>query len=239
MINKAAFSILVFCLSFILSASFCTASQGPLAGKIIVIDPGHGGTENGAIANRVREADVNLAIGLKVRDRLAATGAIVVMTRISDQNVLAPHSPIAEELQARVDITKAADADIFISLHANSNPKPETAGAISFYQSGRPNDLARAIQSALIKQTGTIDKGVRPANFHVLRENQVPAALIETGFLTNQAEAEQLIDNIYQDKIADGICNGVINYFQSRSDSTSPAPQPPNRPFWKGPFLCQ
>lgn len=213
---KLAIRSIVLILSFIFLTSLCSA-QTPLAGKIIVLDPGHGGTEDGAVANGVREATINLSVGLKVRDRLAATGAIVVMTRSSDRNVLAPDSPIVDELHARVDITKAAEADIFVSIHANSHSNSETAGAISFYQTGRPNDLAQAIQSALVKETSAINKGVRPANFHVLRENDVPAALIEIGFLTNRFEATRLADDTYQNQVADGISKGIIRYFQSHS----------------------
>jgi N-acetylmuramoyl-L-alanine amidase len=87
---------------------------------------------------------------------------------------------------------------------------------MSFYQSGRPDDLASSIQEALIKETGAVNKGVRPANFHVLRENAIPATLIEMGFLTNAPEAAQLANDNYQNRLADGICKGIIIYFQSR-----------------------
>lgn len=216
---KKTILILAVLLGLIIATGFCAAAPGPLTGRIIVLDPGHGGTEDGAVANGVREADVNLAVGLKVRDRLIADGAAVIITRSSDRNVLAPDSPLAEELQARVDMTKAADADIFVSLHANSCPNPETAGIIGFYQTGRPDDLARAIQLAAVKETGAVDKGVRPANFHVLRENEVPAALIEMGFLTNPAEAARLADDGYQTRLADGISKGVVAYFQRKRPS--------------------
>jgi N-acetylmuramoyl-L-alanine amidase len=193
----------------------CTA-QGPLSGKIIVLDPGHGGTNDGAVANGVREADVNLAIAFKVRDKLAASGATVVMTRSCDQDVAVPGVPAAAELQARVDFISSADADIFVSLHANSHPNSETAGAITFYPSGRPTDLARAVQEAMVYEAGVIDKGVRPANFYVLRNSDVPAILVEVGFLTNRNEALRLTDKSYQDQLAAGIAKGILRYFLSR-----------------------
>ena len=216
---KKTILILAVLLSLIIATGFCAAAPGPLTGRIIGLDTGHCVTEDGAVANGVREADVNLAVGLKVRDRLIADGAAVIITRSSDRNVLAPDSPLAEELQARVDMTKAALADIFVSLHANSCPNPDTAGIICFYQTGRPDDLARAIQLAAVKETGAVDKGVRPANFHVLRENEVPAALIEMGFLTNPAEAARLADDGYQTRLADGISKGVVAYFQRKRPS--------------------
>jgi len=203
--NKITASILILFLSYGFVASICTAAPSPLTGKIIVIDPGHGGNDNGAIANGVREANVNLAVGLKIRDKLLATGATVILTRSSD---------VSLALKARVDIAKAADADIFVSIHANTFSNLETAGAISFYQSGRPNNLAVAIQEDLVKESGAADKGVRPENFYVMRENYITAALIEIGFLTNGPEALRLTDDAYQEKVAEGISRGVINYLQ-------------------------
>ena len=205
MYNKIAVSILILFLSLSFVASNCAATPSPLTGKIIVIDPGHGGNDNGAIANGVREANVNLAVGLKIRDKLLATGATVILTRSSD---------VSLELKDRVDIAKAIDADIFVSIHANSLTNPGTAGAISFYQSGRPNNLAAAIRKSLVKESGAIDKGVRTENFYVMRENYITAALIEIGFLTNGPEALRLIDDAYQNKVAEGISRGIINYLQ-------------------------
>lgn len=193
------------------------AASGPLSGKIIVLDPGHGGSHDGAVHHGVREADVNLAVGLKLRDQLAAAGATVVMTRTTDCDVAYPGAEPAAELQARLDFAKATDADIFVSLHANAHPtKPETAGAISFYPAGRPNDLAKAIHAGLVNEVGMIDKGVRPANFYVLRNSDIPAALIEVGFLTNKAEAAKLADDSYREQLASGIFKGLVSYFLSK-----------------------
>ncbi len=207
MYKKKVASILVLFFSCGFVASICTAAPNLLASKFIVIDPGHGGKDSGAIANGVREANVNLAVGLKIRDKLLATGATVILTRSSDESLA---------LKARVDIAKAADGDIFVSIHANTFSNPETAGAISFYQSGRPNNLAAAIQEALVKESGVINKGVRPENFYVMRENYITASLIEIGFLTNAPEALRLNDDAYQSKVAEGISKGIINYLQSR-----------------------
>ena len=204
--NKIAISVVILFLSCGISASICTAAISPLTDKIIVIDPGHGGNENGAIANGVREADVNLAVGLKIRDKLLATGVTIILTRSSD---------VSLSLKDRVNIAQATDADIFVSIHANTFSNLETAGAISFYQSGRPNNLATAIQESLVKESGATNKGVRPENFYVMRENYITAALIEIGFLTNAPEALRLTDGAYQNKVAEGISRGIIKYLQS------------------------
>ena len=209
--------IFAFLFCFILITASCLAAPGPLIGKIIVLDPGHGGIrDDGAVHNGVREADVNLSVGLKLRDRLVAAGAKVVMTRTADTCVAPVGSDVPIDLQARVDVARTADADVFISIHSNSHPKPETAGIITFYPPERPTDFAQAIQEGLVYETGAVDKKIRPANFYVLRNNEIPAVLVEMGFLTNKAEALKLADCTYQDAIADGIYKGVVRYFLSR-----------------------
>jgi N-acetylmuramoyl-L-alanine amidase len=209
-------AILLFMLILLCSLP-ATAQPGPLTGKIVALDPGHGGDQAGAFHHGVREADVNLAIGLELKSRLTAAGATVVMTRATNELAAPPGVTPAAELQARVDIAKAADADIFVSLHANAHPtKPETAGAITFYAPGRPNDLAATVLEALVLETGAVNKGVRPANFYVLRNSDIPAVLVEVGFLTNREEAARLADSAYQQEIAAGICKGIMRYFLAR-----------------------
>jgi N-acetylmuramoyl-L-alanine amidase len=207
---------LITVLILVLFSGVCAAGQGLLAGRIIVLDPGHGGNNDGAVHFGVREADVNLAVGLKLRDKLADFGATVIMTRTTDCSVASSYASSADELRARVDVAADHDADVFVSLHANAHPKEETAGAISFYPAGRPNELAKAIQAGLAGEVGMVDKGVRPANFYVLRNSDIPAALIEIGFLTNQAEAAHLAEGNYQSRVAEGICKGLLSYFLSR-----------------------
>ncbi len=208
----ALFVLFVFCLAFPVYAQ-----PGPLAGTTIVLDPGHGGSQDGAFHHGVREADVNLAVGLELQAKLVAAGAAVVMTRTTDSLAAPDGVSPADELQARVDVAKAAGADIFVSLHANAHPaKPETTGAIVFYAPGRSTALAAAILEALVLETGAVDKGVRPANFYVLRNSNIPAVLVEVGFLTNQAEAARLADSAYQQEIAAGIFKGIMRYFLSR-----------------------
>lgn len=217
--NKAiTITIFVIFFSVFFSNSMYANASNLVSGKIVVIDPGHGGTYPGAVQNNVREADVNLAVSLKLRDKLIAAGIHVVTTRNSDTNVAPKDVPLSEDLQARVDIATNHNADIFVSLHANSDPdNPTTSGIISFHGAGRPSNLAAAIQHALVQEVKAKDGGVRPANFYVLRNSLVPATLIEMGFLTNPSEASLLTDASYQDTIAEGIYKGIIQYFLSRN----------------------
>ena len=189
---------------------------GSLTGKTIIIDPGHGGSNPGAVANGFRESDNNLAVGLKLKDKLVNSGAKVIMTRSADRKVDPGSSTLSQELAARVKIAEENNADIFISLHSNSSENSSIDGAMTFYQTGqerRSQGLAQAIQKDMIKATGARDKGVQTESFHVIRNTTMPSVLVEMGFVSNPAEAELLSDNAYRNKMAQGIYNGVVNYF--------------------------
>ena len=189
--------------------------NGVLRGKVIVVDPGHGGHNPGAVDNGIHEADINLAVSLLLRDKLQNEGAQVIMTRQSDKAVAGSNSTLGQELNARVDIAEKNHADLFISIHANSNPNKTIAGAMTFYPQDRSSQLALDVQQSLVEQTGAVDKGVSPATFYVLRNTTMPSILVETGFVTNQQESSKLRDYSYQNRIAQGVFNGVVRYLQS------------------------
>jgi N-acetylmuramoyl-L-alanine amidase len=186
----------------------------PLLNKIVVLDPGHGGIYSGGIHYGFRESDINLSVALKLRKKLARLGATVIMTRTRDVNLAPPGSTLDADLQARVDVAKNSGADIFVSLHVDDVPNINLVGPASYFPEGRSYGLARAIQTSLVDEICTVDNGVSPADFYVLVHNDVPAALIEMGYLSNPTEALCLVDNDYQDLIADGILKGIISYFQ-------------------------
>lgn len=187
--------------------------SGTVRGKVIVVDPGHGGSNPGAVANNKRESDNNLAVGLKLRDKLVQAGAKVIMTRETDRTVAPEGSSLGEELSARIKLAETNHADLFISVHTNSNPDTSIIGAMTFYPSGKSSDLALDVQNELIKQTGAVDKGTSSATFYVLRSASMPSILVEMGFISNAAEAALLNQDSYRNKIAQGIFNGVIKYY--------------------------
>ena len=193
-----------------------TLDEGVLKGKTIVLDPGHGGSNPGAVDNGTRESDNNLAVALKLRDKFLRAGAKVVMTRESDRTVAAEGSSLGQELQARVDIAQQNNADIFLSIHTNSNPSSSIEGAMTFYHSGDSAQLATAVQKALVRQTGAVNKGTATATYYVLRNTTMPGILVEMGFITNASEAARLNDNAYRNNIAQGIYSGVVEYFNNR-----------------------
>lgn len=190
--------------------------SGILRGKVIVVDPGHGGSNPGAVGNNTREADNNLAVGLKLRDKLVKAGAKVIMTRENDRTVAAEGSSLGQELQARVDLAEKNNADIFVSIHSNSNPDENVYGAMTFYHSGKSPQLALEVQSALIKETGAADKGTSPATFYVLRNTSMPGILVEMGFVSNADEAARLQSDTYRNNITQGIFSGIVKYFNKQ-----------------------
>ena len=191
----------------------CGGVSKPLLDKTVVLDPGHGGVYSGAINYGFRESDINLAVALKLRKRLVKLGAKVVMTRTRDVNLAPAGSNLDADLQARVDVAKKAGADIFVSLHVDDVPNINLTGPASYFPKGRSSGLACAIQACLVNETCAVDNGVSPADFYVLVHNDMPAALIEMGYLSNPAEALCLVNNVYQKVIADGILNGILSYF--------------------------
>ncbi|MDR3563565.1 MAG: N-acetylmuramoyl-L-alanine amidase [Negativicutes bacterium] len=188
---------------------------GILQGKVVVVDPGHGGSNPGAVANGTRESDNNLAVGRDLRDRLVQAGAKVIMTRDTDRTVAPEGSTLEQELQARVDITQNNHADIFVSIHSNENSDPSITGAETFYYP-RENapQLATDVENAVVNSTHAVSKGTSKETFYVLRNNAVPSILVEMGFVSSPTEAARLASDSYRYKVADGIYNGIVKYFQ-------------------------
>lgn len=195
--------------------SYQSKGSKELKDKIIVIDAGHGGHNPGAVKYGLREADNNLAVALKVEEMLKAKGAKVIMTRSSDISLASKTSPLRDELQARVNITNQHNADIFVSIHTNSNENEKVSGAMTFYYDDKSKKLADLIQQKMVDTTKATDKGTAYGNFLVLRNNEVPAVLVEMGFISNQTEALKLNEDSYRQDMAVGITNGIQSYFQN------------------------
>ena len=190
--------------------------NGVLRGKTIVVDPGHGGSNPGAVANNTQEKDNNLAVALKLQDKLLQAGAKVVMTRSTDRTVAPEGSSLGQELQARVDLAEANHADIFVSLHSNENNDSNIKGTMTFYNTDQSSQLAQEVQNAVIEQTQSVDKGVSHATFYVLRNTSMPSILIEMGFVSNPDEAAKLASDAYRERMAQGAYNGIVKYFNKQ-----------------------
>lgn len=170
----------------------------------VVLDPGHGGEDPGAVVDEILEKDINLSVTLMVRDILAAQEGIEVsMTR--DQDTF-------PSLTDRAEFANNKKADLFVSIHANTLDDESYAGLITFYHSNKKSSkkLAEVIQNKTVESSGAINRGVRSEDYVVLRETDMPAVLVETGFMTCQEELLRLIDPNYQAKLAQGIADGIL-----------------------------
>jgi N-acetylmuramoyl-L-alanine amidase len=179
-------------------------------GKIVVIiDPGHGGKDSGAIGiGGVLEKDVILPISKRITEVLERNGIQVIMTRGSDYFVTLP---------GRVTMAQRANADVFVSIHANSAGanRPEVSGLETYhYDSGLR--LAQIVHSKILQSLNVRDRNVRKARFYVLRKTSMPSILVETGFLTGRDDAAKLRTSAYQNQMADAIAQGILQYLKSR-----------------------
>lgn len=207
------FAVLI-CLLTTAMISTSSALAASLSGKTIIIDAGHGGYNPGAIANGSIEKDNNLAVALLLEQQLKDAGAKVIMTRKTDRAVADKTTTLRSELQARVDIAERYDGDIFVSIHSNSNNDRNIHGAMTFYSTDRSKKLAQTIQKNLIYRSKAQDKGIENAGFYVLRNTSMPSVLVEMGFVTNPQEAKRLSNAAYRQKLANGIYEGIEEYFR-------------------------
>jgi N-acetylmuramoyl-L-alanine amidase len=202
----------------------------PLPVRMVVLDPGHGGTDYGTHGERGIEKTLTLDLARRVKERLEAVGLRVGLTRSADRNV---------SLDARVEFAGEKHADLFVSLHFNSGgsatgietycvpPAGAVATAATFHNWRRsrqePDEpanrfddrnvwLAHCVQKTLIHSTGDNDRGVRRARFVVVRDAPCPAILVEGGFLTNDGEESRLLRPEYRDTLAKAIADGILNY---------------------------
>lgn len=179
-----------------------------LAGYNIVLDPGHGGGDPGAIAlDGSYEKNLTLSTAQVIAKRLEDEGATVIMTRQNDRFLL---------LEDRVAISNAYYTHAFISLHFDAYPLSNVNGFSTHYYSSFGNDrnLAQSIQSGIADQVNLNNRGIMQSNLHVLRENEDLAVLVELGFITNPTDFATIQTADYQQGVAEGITSGLINYFK-------------------------
>lgn len=181
--------------------------------RLIVIDPGHGGKDPGAISvTKKTEKDFNLTLSLKLDSKLKALGYNTLLTRETDVFI---------DLYDRPRMANELNADIFISIHANAN-NSAIAGIEVFHwptfdsemKAVEQMPLAKSILDGLIKSTGAKSRGLYRKSFAVIRESKMPAVLVEAGYLTNVAEERLLFTEEYQNKVVDGLVLGIEDYFE-------------------------
>ena len=195
----------------------------PISGKTIVVDAGHGVPDEGAeSSNGTTEAETNLKIALKLQELLEQSGCTVILTR-SDENAIYDldsktlKQKKISDIHNRVKIGNESQADAFVSIHLNKIPQPQYDGWQTFYKadSEEGRKLAISIQEALGKAVQTDNNRVAKSidNIYIIKHVEIPITIVECGFLSNPEEEKKLLENEYQDKLAWGIYNGIINYF--------------------------
>ncbi|MER2000371.1 MAG: N-acetylmuramoyl-L-alanine amidase [Lysinibacillus sp.] len=186
-------------------------SGSPVKGRIIVLDAGHGGKDSGAVgSDGSKEKDVVLSVTKKVQALLEAKGAVVYLTRSGDTY---------PELTDRVSYSKSKNAEMFISIHANSATNTSANGAETFYSKSNSVNyledqlLAKYINDEMVKNADMRDRGDKVGDFLVIREQSIPAVLVELGFISNSADRAKLTSAKYQNIFAESIYNGIVKYY--------------------------
>lgn len=185
-----------------------TSVQSGLKGKVIVIDPGHGGNDNGVTGKKYgsMEKTLNLSTSRYLADILRQAGAKVIMTRNDDKD--------KPELSQRVAVSEKNRADAFVSVHYNSSLKSNSGTLTFYYSQSKDLTLSRKIESRLRQITDLKSGGISHGNYHVLRENGRPSTLVELGFLSNPKDEAVVRTSAYQKKAAEAIAAGLEDYFK-------------------------
>lgn len=177
-----------------------------LSGKTIVLDAGHGGydpgTANGA---GIPEKQLTMQTTKRLQQKLSAAGANVILTRSEDQYV---------NLDSRASAANSNNADAFISIHYDSSTKPDANGVTTYYHHGYQYDLASNVNQVLDSSLSLNNRGTRFGDYHVIRENSRPAALLELGYLSNPHEGQYVTTDSYQELVSNSIYNGLESYFK-------------------------
>ena len=201
------------------------ASKDKNTKRSIFLDPGHGGSDPGAVSGGVREKDLTLSVYNKVSSKLASLGYTVLTSRNVDKDV---------DLVDRADQANKANADMLLSIHFNAGGRGVARGIETYYYQSqadrvpkinkenhnnaerleRSRKLANKVQQNLLYQTGANDRGVKRASFTVLRETSIPSILVELGFIDNPEERNKIKTNEYQERLANGIVDGIVEYYK-------------------------
>jgi len=208
---------IVFDVFLLISSLFVNKDTSILYGKVIVVDPGHGGKDNGAEVDSIMEDEINLSIAKILYQKLFDQGVVAHLTRTSDYD-LAPENSTSrknKDLKRRTQFINEVDADIFISIHLNIYETSNVNGVQVFYQGYKDDSekLAKLIQKEFNKNINKKDKKMKLGDYYILNHTYPIGVLVECGFLSNYEERKKLVDTKYQEKIATNIFNGIKKYY--------------------------
>lgn len=195
-------------------------------GKVICLDPGHNGigADTGAIGNNLKEQDITLDIGLKLKSLLQTNGFTVVMTR--EGQSVSDNSSVNASLQSRINVAENAKADLFVSIHINAG-KGTGAEVLIYSSGGKAQICANKVLPYLVSAGQWANRGVKVENIMVLRETSMPAILGETGFIDTVNDAQKLANSDFRQSLAVAYCKGICDYFGvTYKQASPPSPTP-------------
>ncbi|MFR7590118.1 MAG: N-acetylmuramoyl-L-alanine amidase family protein [Longibaculum sp.] len=190
------------------------SSTQSLAKKVIVLDPGHGGLDNGANVGKVNEDELNLKICFALKEELESRGATVYLTRTDDQDMTRRNYNYSKQDDMYLRVLKIDEyqPDLFLSIHLNSSSSGAWGSQVFYYKNSQEGErLAKCIHESMRPVTGT-KKPISSCGFYVLRATQSLGVLVECGFLSNANERGQLKNAKYHKKLAVAISDGIENY---------------------------
>lgn len=228
---KHIFLLLVFCAMLVLAKSKAGerlaavfSERKDTGGPVIVIDAGHGGADPGKIGQSgTLEKEINLAIARKLQARLKQEGFQVVMTREEDMGLYSEGAGNRkrEDMEARVRIITEADPELVVSIHQNSFTAADCKGAQVFYykDSEESKRLAEGLQKLFpeVLQDGNTRQAKENTDYYLLRKTSCPIVIAECGFLSNPTEEALLVSDAYQEKVAEVLCLGIMQYISGKS----------------------
>lgn len=212
------YSLLLFFLC-LFSISTVRALNLPLLGKVIYLDPGHGGKDPGALYGNIYESDINLQLCLSLQEELEKNGAIVYLTRYGDYDLSVKNaiSRKRSDLSRRANIINRSQADLYLSIHLNADTSNTWHGAQVFYDDvNKENEIiAKYLQEIYKKELNTSRDYKNIKGHYMYRRINVKGVLIEAGFITNPNDRYLLKSGKYQKKFSKITVNGIINYFKN------------------------
>lgn len=222
MLKFKKYMIMCFIIS-ILMLSFVEAKINPfnlpLMGKVIYIDPGHGGKDPGAIHKKIYESNINLEISKKLEKTLTELGAIVYMTRYGDYDLSVKNTINRKrsDLSRRSNIINRSNCDLFVSIHLNAESSNTWYGPQIFYDDINPENekIAKILQQELNANVRGKRKYKLTNDMYLQKRVEKPGVLIEAGFISNPNERYLLQKDYYQEKLSKVIANGIVKYFEN------------------------
>ena len=195
---------ILFAVSKLMSGKSSATIPAQGSNYVIVLDPGHGGEDTGMSSAAIEEKEADLNICAKLKVMLESQGYQVVMTREDDSHV---------SKEERVAIANGSGADLLVSVHCNDAEDDSSVSGVRVnYADGdkESKSLAENIDAALVKETGAKDQGSRSCDFSIVNDTDMPAVLVEAGYLSNESEGSSLADDVYENSVAKGIAKGVL-----------------------------